>query len=154
MKNLKFWSLLMALVFGLSFGVTSCGDDDDEGGKQDNTEKQYVEKDVIASGQSFYQNCVKAVNIKDTEGTEYAAAVLNVVTSGQEYYKNRTNAEWTTNFLAGVAMEKYGITDAALAKSDEYQQKVASVKKVLDEGITTENVANVLTSLATFIASK
>ncbi len=151
MKNLKFWSLLMALVFGLSFGVTSCGDDDDE--KQDNTEKQYVEKDVIASGQSFYQNCAKAVS-KESTAADITASTASVVLLGQEYYKNRKNAEWTTNFLAGVAMEKYQITDTALAKTDEYQQKVSTVKKVLDEGITTENVANALATIATFIASK
>lgn len=151
MKNLKFWSLLMALVFGLSFGVTSCGDDDDE--KQDNTEKQYVEKDVIASGQSFYQNCAKAVN-KESTAAEITASTASVVLLGQDYYNHRKDAEWSTNFLAGVAMEKYQITDAALAKTDEYQQKVATVKKVLDEGITTENVASALATIATFIASK
>jgi len=153
MKNLKFWSLLMALVFGLSFGVTSCGDDDENNEKQENTEKQYVEKDVIASGQSFYQNCAKAISSEST-AAEITASTASVVLLGQEYYKNRKNAEWSTNFLAGIAMEKYGITDTALAKSDEYQQKVSTVKKVLDEGITTENVANALATIATFIASK
>lgn len=152
MKNLKFWSLLMALVFGLSFGVTSCGDDDEDGGSTP-TDKTYVEKDVIANGQSFYQNCEKALS-KESTAADITAATASVVLYGQEYYNNRTNVEWTTNFLAGVAMEKYGITDAALAKSDEYQQKVSVVKNVLNEGFTADNVSNVLASLATFIASK
>ena len=140
MKKLKFLPFLMALVFGLSFGFTACGDDDD-----DSSEK--VETETIESGTKFYENMVKAC-----EGD--AAAITAVVTEGANYSKYKNDAEYTTNFLAGVVMAKYGVTDVALAKSEEYQSKVASVKSVLDEGFTVGNVSNVLVSLSEFIASK
>ena len=146
MKKLKFLPFLMALVFGLSFGFTACGDDDD-----DSSEK--VETKTIESGQAFYQNVVKAVD-NDVTAEEKAAAITAVVTEGANYSKYKNDAEYTTNFLAGVVMEKYGVTDVALAKSEEYQSKVASVKSVLDEGFTVGNVSNVLVSLSEFIASK
>lgn len=146
MKNLKFWSLLMALVFGLSFGVTSCGDDKDE-----SDESSYVEDDVIGSGQKFYQNLDKAINGTAEEKT---VAIASVVASGFDYKNHKSDAGWTTNFLAGVAMEKYGVTDKAKAKSAEYQKKVSAVKDVLDKGFTAENVSNVLISLSDFVASK
>lgn len=145
MKNLKFWSLLMALVFGLSFGVTSCGDDKDE-----SDGSSYVEDDVIAKGQAFYRNSVKLVESKGTD----AQAILDMVSAASEYKQHKSDKEWTANYLAGIAMEKYGVTDKALAKSAEYQEKVSAFKNILDAGFTAENIANVLTSLATAIGSK
>lgn len=148
MKNLKFWSLFVALFLGLSFGFTSCGDDEE---KDEKTEKTIVEDETIQKGQTFYQNLDKAVN-GTTE--EKAVAITSVVATGFDYKNHKSDAEWTTNFLAGVAMEKYGVADKAIAKTDEYQQKVAAVKAVLDEGFTSENVSNVLIQLSSFISNK
>ncbi len=145
MKNLKFWSLLMALVFGLSFGFVSCGDDDD-----DTQDSSVVEKSTIEKGQNFYKDLV---NTASDDATTRAAAITSVVVAAAEYTTHKSDAEWTTNFLAGVAMEKYGVTDA-VAKTEEYQNKVKAVKDVLDAGFTAENVSNVLIQLSDFIASK
>lgn len=145
MKKIKFLACLMAMFAGLSFGFCSCGDDDSD----DNTNKatEYVESDVIASGQTFYVNLETAV-----KGD--AAAIASVVSVGLQYSKFKDDATYTSNFLAGVVMQKYGVADVAVAKSEEYMSKVASLKAVLDEGITADNVANALVSLASFIASK
>lgn len=145
MKKIKFLACLMAMFAGLSFGFCSCGDDDSD----DNTNKatEYVESDVIASGQTFYVNLEAAVK---GDG----AAIASVVSVGLQYSKFKDDATYTSNFLAGVVMQKYGVADVAVAKSEEYMSKVASLKAVLDEGITADNVANALVSLASFIASK
>lgn len=145
MKKIKFLACLMAMFAGLSFGFCSCGDDDSD----DNTNKatEYVESDVIASGQTFYVNLEAAVK---GDG----AAIASVVSVGLQYSKFKDDATYTSNFLAGVVMQKYGVADVAVAKSEEYMSKVAGLKAVLDEGITADNVANALVSLASFIASK
>lgn len=145
MKKIKFLACLMAMFAGLSFGFCSCGDDDSD----DNTNKatEYVESDVIASGQTFYVNLEASV-----KGD--AAAIASVVSVGLQYSKFKDDATYTSNFLAGVVMQKYGVADVAVAKSEEYMSKVAGLKAVLDEGITADNVANALVSLASFIASK
>ncbi|MBR2262706.1 MAG: hypothetical protein IJ916_13540 [Paludibacteraceae bacterium] len=147
MKNLKFWSLLMALVFGLSFGFVSCGDDDDDENTQDSS---VVEKTTIEKGQNFYKDLK---NTNSDDATAKTAAITSVVLTASEYASHKSDAEWTTNFLAGVAMEKYGVTDA-VAKTEEYQNKVKAVKDVLDAGFTADNVAGVLVNLSDFIASK
>lgn len=146
MKNLKFWSLLMALVFGLSFGFVSCGDDDDE----NTQDSSVVEKTTIEKGQNFYKDLK---NANSDDATVKTAAFTSMVLTAAEYTAHKTDAEWTTNFLAGVAMEKYGVTDA-VAKTEEYQNKVKAVKDVMDAGFTADNVAGVLVKLSDFIASK
>ncbi|MBR5374772.1 MAG: hypothetical protein IK131_08900 [Paludibacteraceae bacterium] len=147
MKKIKFLPILMAMFLGLSFGLVSCGDDDDnnEGGEGNNT--TVVEKDVISKGRDFYGNLVKA-------GSGDAVAIASVVTGAAEYTTNKSNTEWTTNFLAGVVMAKYGVTEETEAKSEENLKKVAELKNLLDNGITAANVADALTSLASFISSK
>ena len=147
MKKIKFLPILMAMFLGLSFGLVSCGDDDDnnEGGEGNNT--TVVEKDVISKGRDFYGNLVKA-------GSGDVAATANVILGASEYSKNKSNSEWTTNFLAGVVMAKYGVTEETEAKSEENLAKVAELKALLEDGslLTTEGVANALVNLASFIS--
>ncbi len=147
MKKIKFLPILMAMFLGLSFGLVSCGDDDDNS-SDNNQNKEFVEADVIQSGRTFYSDLVKA---KET-GSE--SDKLRVAADAIDYSNNKNNSAWTTNFLAGVVMEKYNVDDANVAKSEEYMNKVADVKNVLDNGITSDNVANALVSLANFISSK
>ena len=45
-------------------------------------------------------------------------------------------------------------TEETEAKSEENLKKVAEMKNLLDNGITAANVADALTSLASFISSK
>lgn len=149
MKKIKFLPILMALFFGLSFGLTSCGDDDDDNNGSDNT--TVVEKDVIAKGRTFYTNLEKTTS---GDASVVAAATAAIVLDAAEYTKNKSNKEWTTNFLAGVVMQKYGVTEEAEAKSEENLAKVAELKSILDNGITSENVANALMGLANFISKK
>ncbi len=147
MKKIKFLPILMAMFLGLSFGLVSCGDDDDnnEGGEGNNT--TVIEKDVITKGRDFYGNLVKA-------GSGDVAATANVILGASEYSKNKSNSEWTTNFLAGVVMAKYGVTEETEAKSEENLAKVAELKVLLEDGslLTTEGVANALVNLASFIS--
>ncbi len=143
MKKIKFLPILMAMFLGLSFGLVSCGDDDDNNGNTENN--SYVESDVIAKGRDFYANLVKA-------GSGDAVAIASVVTGAAEYTTNKNNKEWTTNFLAGVVMQKYGVSSETEAKSTENLAKVAELKTMLDNGITAENVATVLVNLANFIS--
>lgn len=145
MKKIRFFACLMAMFVGLSFGFTSCGDEED--GNDNGGSKEYVDTDVISSGQAFYTNLETAV-----QGD--AVAIASVVTTAAQYQKFKNDKEYTTNFLAGVVMQKYGVADVAVAKSEEYMGKVSALKAVLDEGITAENVSNALVSLASFIASK
>lgn len=133
----------MAMFLGLSFGLVSCGDDDDNNGNTENN--TYVESDVIAKGRDFYGNLVKA-------GSGDAVAIASVVTGAAEYTTNKSNTEWTTNFLAGVVMAKYNISSETEAKSTENLAKVAELKTMLDNGITAENVATALVNLANFIS--
>lgn len=147
MKKIKFLPILMAMFLGLSFGLISCGDDDDNG-SDNNQNKEFVEADVIQSGRTFYDDLVRAKE----SGSE--ADKLRVAADAIDYSNNKNNSAWTTNFLAGVVMEKYNVDDANVAKSEEYMKKVADVKNVLDNGITSDNVANALVSLANFISSK
>ncbi|MBO7428922.1 MAG: hypothetical protein J6U08_09460 [Paludibacteraceae bacterium] len=143
MKKIKFLPILMALFLGLSFGLVSCGDDDDN---NENTENNtHVESDVIAKGRDFYANLVKA-------GSGDAVAIASVVTGAAEYTTNKSNTEWTTNFLAGVVMAKYNVSSETEAKSAENLAKVAELKTMLDNGITAENVATALVNLANFIS--
>lgn len=143
MKKIKFLPILMALFLGLSFGLVSCGDDDDNNGNNENN--TYVESDVIAKGRDFYANLVKA-------GSGDAVAIASVVTGAAEYTTNKSNTEWTTNFLAGVVMAKYNVSSETEAKSKENLAKVAELKTMLDNGITAENVATALVNLAGFIS--
>lgn len=143
MKKIKFLPILMAMFLGLSFGLVSCGDDDDNNGNTENN--TYVESDVIAKGRDFYGNLVKA-------GSGDAVAIASVVTGAAEYTTNKSNTEWTTNFLAGVVMAKYNISSETEAKSTENLAKVAELKTMLDNGITAENVATALVNLANFIS--
>ena len=147
MKKIKFLPILMAMFLGLSFGLISCGDDDDNNGNTENN--TYVEKDVIAKGRTFYSNLEKTTS---GDASVVAAATAAIVLDAAEYTKNKNNKEWTTNFLAGVVMEKYKVDDANIAKSEQYMNKVADLKNVLDNGITADNVANALVTLAGFIS--
>ena len=146
MKKIKFLPVLMALFMGLTFGLTSCGDDDDDS-SSNNGGTEFVETDVIESGRNFYSDLEKAANGSDSDKLRVAADAL-------DYTKNKDNAAWTSNFLAGVVMQKYGVDDSNVAKTQEYMNKVADVKGLLDNGINKENVADALIKLASFIASK
>jgi hypothetical protein len=147
MKKIKFLPILMAVFMGLSFGLTSCGDDDDDNANNEQN-KEFVESDVIQNGRNFYIDLQKAKE----SGSE--ADKLRVVADALDYSKNKSNSAWTSNFLAGVVMEKYNVDDANVAKSEEYMKKVADVKNLLDNGITSDNVADALIKLATFISTR
>ena len=147
MKKIKFLPILMAMFLGLSFGLVSCGDDDDNNGNTENN--SYVESDVIAKGRTFYTNLEKTTS---GDASVVAAATAAIVLDATEYTKNKNNKEWTTNFLAGVVMQKYGVSSETEAKSAENLAKVAELKTMLDNGITAENVATALVNLANFIS--
>ncbi|MCQ2225222.1 MAG: hypothetical protein MJZ14_05800 [Paludibacteraceae bacterium] len=145
MKKIKFFACLMTMFMGLSFGMASCGDDDEESNGDKTT--IVTEDEVINEGRTFYKNLNGAVNRDE-------ASILAVVSSGMKYYQNKSDKAWTTNFLAGVVMEKYGVADATVAKSEEYMSKVADLKAILDNGITADNISNLLIDLASFISKK
>lgn len=145
MKKIKFLPVLMALFMGLTFGLTSCGDDDDDS-SSNNGGTEFVETDVIESGRNFYSDLEKAVSGSDSDKLRVAADAL-------DYTKNKDNAAWTSNFLAGIVMQKYNVS-VDEAKTQVYMDKVADVKGLLDNGITSDNVAEALIKLATFISSK
>lgn len=145
MKKIKFLPVLMALFMGLTFGLTSCGDDDDDS-SSNNGGTEFVETDVIESGRNFYSDLEKAANGSDSDKLRVAADAL-------DYTKNKDNAAWTSNFLAGIVMQKYNVS-VDEAKTQVYMDKVADVKGLLDNGITSDNVAEALIKLATFISSK
>lgn len=145
MKKIKFLPVLMALFMGLTFGLTSCGDDDDDS-SSNNGGTEFVETDVIESGRNFYSDLEKAASGSDSDKLRVAADAL-------DYTKNKDNAAWTSNFLAGIVMQKYNVS-VDEAKTQVYMDKVADVKGLLDNGITSDNVAEALIKLATFISSK
>lgn len=147
MKKIKFLPACLAMVLGLSFGFASCGDDDDDSGSGQQQQQEVVESDVIQNGRNFYLDLEKA---KET-GSE--ADRLRVAADALDYSKNKDNATWTSNFLAGVVMQKYGVDDANVAKSQEYMSKVADVKGLLDNGITSDNIVDALLKLAPFISN-
>lgn len=149
MKKIKFLPACMAMVLGLSFGLVSCGSDDDDNNGGENT--SVVDSDVTAKGRSFYTNLC---NTTSGDAATVASAMAAVVVSASEYSEHRKNNDdaWTTNFLAGVVMEKYGVSSETEAKSEENLAKVAELKSVLDAGVTTDNVANMLVNLANFIS--
>lgn len=147
MKKIKFLPVLMALFMGLTFGLTSCGDDDDDNSGNDTQKESVVEDDVINNGRTFYDDLGKAASGD-------AVAIADIIVKGADYTAHKDDKTYTTNFLAGVVMQKYGVDDAKVAKGEEYLNKVETVKTVLDNGITSENVSEALIKLATFISSK
>ncbi len=146
MKKLRFFACLMTLFMGLSFGFTSCGDKDDDSSTNDSVVSG--ENEAINKGKQFYADLELAVKDKDT------AAGLRVASVGLEYSKFKEDKAWTTNFLAGVVMAKYGVSDANVAKSEKYMKEVADLKAILDGGINVENISSALLSLATFVTTK
>ncbi len=149
MKKIKFLPACLAMVLGLSFGFASCGDDDDDNNSSDNS--TVVDSSVTSKGRAFYSNLCSTTS---GDAATITTATAAVVASAMEYSSHKDDKTWTTNFLAGVVMEKYGVTSESEAKSEEYMSKVAGLKSMLDEGITAENVSTALLNLSNFISTK
>ncbi len=151
MKKIKFFACLMALFAGLTFGFCACGNDDDtDTNVQDDTTKPSHDA-AIQEGKTFYSSLETAVNNKDA--ASYTAATASLVTVGMNYSKFKDDKEYTANFLAGVVMAKYGVTDEQEAKSEKYMKEVAELKSILDGGINANNVVTALSQLASFVLS-
>ena len=132
MKNLKFWSLLMALVFGLSFGVTSCGDDDDD--ESSSSSSTSYDDSAISAGESFYEAY--------EEGN-----YVNCIAPVTSYITNRSDASYNASFWVGVAAAKYDCEDN-LTKAEGYVDQLGELKDMLGDGVSTTDVTTILTNLA------
>lgn len=69
------------------------------------------------------------------------------------YTKFKDDKEYTANFLAGVVMAKYGVTDEQEAKSEKYVNEVNELKSILDGGINASNVTTAVAQLTSFVLS-
>lgn len=151
MKKIKFFACLMSIFVGLSFGFCACGSDDDtDTNVQDDTTKPSHDA-TIQEGKTFYNSLETAVSNKDA--ASYAAATASLAAVGMNYSKFKDDKEYTANFLAGVVMAKYGITDEQEAKSEKYVNEVNDLKSILDGGINANNVLTALAQLSSFVLS-
>lgn len=148
MKKIKFFACLMAMFMGLSFGFCACGSDDDTD-TQDESQNTPGHDATIQEGKNFYSSLESAVNGKDA--ASIATATANVAAVGMNYSKFKDDKEYTANFLAGVVMAKYGVTDEQEAKSEKYMNEVSELKSILDGGINASNIGTALVQLSSFV---
>ncbi len=140
MKSIKFLPFLMALFLGAAFCFSSCDRNDDDDDSSSVTE-------TMKKGESFYDDCKSYKENKD------ATKLLSIVANATEYTQHKDDKTWVTEFIAGMVMAKYNVSDK-VAQTEEYLSKASSVKTVLDGGITTTNVLTALTTISEFIDSK
>lgn len=151
MKKIKFFACLMSIFVGLSFGFCACGSDDDtDTNVQDDTTKPSHDA-TIQEGKTFYSSLETAATSKDA--TSITAASASVAALAMNYTKFKDDKEYTANFLAGVVMAKYGVTDEQEAKSEKYVNEVNDLKSILDGGINASNVATAVAQLTSFVLS-
>lgn len=150
MKKIKFFACLMAMFMGLSFGFCACGSDDDTD-TQDESQNTPGHDATIQEGKTFYSSLETAVTSKDA--TSITAASASVAALAMNYTKFKDDKEYTANFLAGVVMAKYGVTDEQEAKSEKYVNEVNELKSILDGGINASNVTAAVAQLTSFVLS-